>query len=189
MLDAIYRKHCAGNTAISAHLPRLRELATGLDAVVEFGVKRGASSSALLLGARRVISYDIDETPEARALQAAVGERWDYRIGDSREAKFDSAEMLFVDSLHSYEQVQAELRHADKVTRYLVFHDVTTFGEIGALGETGRTSWTYVPGRGSVPPGHYGIRPAIDELMIRDGSWRIVERRVESHGLLVLERR
>jgi hypothetical protein len=95
---------------------------------------------------------------------------------------------MFVDSLHTYEQVRAEAVHADRARRYLVFHDVSTFGEVGAVGETGRQSWTYVAGRGSVPMQHRGIRPAIDELMIRDPSWRIIERRVESHGLLVLAR-
>jgi hypothetical protein len=160
----------------------------GLDTVVEFGVKRGASSSALLLGAKRVISFDVIPTSEARALKEIAGERWDYRIEDSRGADIPDCDMMFVDSLHTYEQVRAELAHADKARRYLVFHDVSTFGEVGALGETGRQSWTYVAGRGSVPVGHWGIRPAIDELMIRDPSWRIVERRVESHGLLVLAR-
>jgi len=188
MLEEIYRRHVAANTAISAHLPRLRALAEGCDVAVEFGVKRGASSSALLLGAKRVISYDIAATSEARELKRLVP-AWDYRIGDSREADVPECQLCFVDSLHTFDQVDAELGHADKVSRYLVFHDVTTFGEVGAMGETGRQSWTYVAGRGSVPPEHRGIRPAIDELMIRDPSWRIVERRVESHGLLVLERR
>jgi hypothetical protein len=40
-----------------------------------------------------------------------------------------------------------------------------------------------------VPLTALGIRPAIDDLMIRDPSWRIVARYTDSHGLLVLERR
>lgn len=188
-LEALYQRHCAAGTAISAHLPRLRELAEGLELVVEFGVKRGASSCALLLGAKRVVSYDIEATPDARRLEALVGDCWDYRIEDSRTANVPPAEMAFVDSLHTFAQVEAELKHADKISRYLVLHDVATFGEIGALAETGRHSWAYQYGRGSVPREHWGIRPAVDFLMIRDPSWHIIERRVESHGLLVLERR
>jgi len=189
MLEEIYRRHVAANTAISAHLPRLRALAEGCDVAVEFGVKRGASSSALLLGAKHVVSYDIAATPEARELKRVAGERWDYRIADSRDADVPECSLCFVDSLHTYAQVRDELKHADKVSKCLVFHDVATFGEIGALAETGRQSWTYVPGRGSVPDEHRGIRPAIDELCIRDPSWRIVARYTDSHGLLVLERR
>lgn len=187
-LQEIYDRHCAAGTAISTHLPRLRELATGLDTVVEFGVKRGGSSSALLLGAKQVISYDVAVTPEARDLKRLVGERWDYRIGDSRAADFDAAEMLFVDSQHDYDQVSAELAHADKVTRYIVGHDTITFGSVGAKGESGDHAWQYRRGQ-SVPREALGIRVSYDELMIRDPSWRIVSHDWRSHGLLVLERR
>jgi hypothetical protein len=96
--------------------------------------------------------------------------------------------MLFVDSLHTFAQCDAELRrHADSVRKLLVFHDTITFGSIGAAGETGKHSWIYTPGE-SVPQQHLGIRPAIDNLMIRDHSWKIVGHHTESHGLLVLER-
>lgn len=187
-LEALYLQHCNAGTAISAHLPRLRALSEHCEVAVEFGVKRAASSTALLLGADRVVSYDVIETQEARELKQLVGDRWDYRIESSRTADVPECDLLFVDSLHTFEQVRAELAHAGKVRHLLVFHDVSTFGEVGAMGETGRQSWTYVAGKGSVPPGHYGIRPAIDELMIADPAWKIIERRVDSHGLLVLER-
>lgn len=185
----IYAAHCRTSTAISPHLPRLRELAEGCEVAVEFGVKRGASSSALLMGAKTVVSYDVEPTKEARELEAVAGERWSYRIQDTRTADIPAPDFLFVDSLHTYAQVQAELEaHADKVRSVLVFHDVTTFGEVSAVGETGRQAWQYVPGGGSCPIQHIGIRPAIDALMIRDPSWRIAARYTDSHGLLVLRR-
>lgn len=187
-LESIYRRHCDANTAISAHLPRLRELAEGCDLAVEFGVKRGASSSALLLGAQRVISYDIALTPEARDLKHVAGDRWDYRIGDSKQAEFDVADLLFIDSQHDYAQVSAELQHAHKITRYICGHDTVTFGSFGAKGETGDHAWQYRRGL-SVPMDCLGIRCAYDDLQIRDPSWRIKAHYPDSHGLLVLERR
>jgi hypothetical protein len=173
---------------MTAHLPRVRALADGLAIAVEFGVKRGASSAALLLGATRVVSYDIVETPQARVLQRLAGSRWEYRLEDSRTAAIPACDLLLVDSLHTYAQVQSELcQHAAKVRRWLVFHDTITFGSIGAHGETGQHLWRYVQGQ-SVPMAAMGIRPAIDELMIRDPSWMIRAHHVDSHGLLVLER-
>ncbi|HET9270558.1 MAG TPA: hypothetical protein VFO31_20415 [Vicinamibacterales bacterium] len=187
-LQAHYAAACAKPTAIQPHLPRLRDLAAGCDLVVEFGVKKAASSSALLLGAERVISYDLVPTPEARLLHAATRDRWDYRIGDSRYAPVTDCELLFVDSLHTYEQCRDELaRHADAVSQFLVFHDTITFGSIGAQGESGQHRWIYTPGT-PCPAAALGIRPAIDELMIRDPSWRIRAHYTDSHGLLVLER-
>jgi len=189
-ISRLYDKHYAAGTAISPHLPRLRALSAGLTTAVEFGVKRGASSTALLLGAQNVISYDIKATPEARELELLAGEAWKYRLHDSVTAvDVPFNELLFIDSQHDYKTCKAELdAHADKALGYLVFHDVTTFGEVAADGETGRHRWTYQPGQ-SCPPSHWGIRPAIDALMVRDPSWRIAARYVDSHGLLVLERR
>lgn len=188
-IEELYAEHCAGPTAMAAHLPRLRQLATSLPLAVEFGVKKGGSSSALILGAEHVISYDLVATSRARSLERAAGEWWEYRLEDSRTAHFPDCDLLFVDSLHTYAQCRAELEaHADSVKRYLVFHDVITFGVVGVDPETGRHLWEYA-GNGSVPPEALGVRPAIDELMIRDPSWRITESHVHSHGLLVLERR
>lgn len=186
-IEGLYEHYCGCGWAMSPHLPRLRALAEGLDLAVEFGVKRGASSTALLLGANRVMSFDIVETPQARALQQLAGDRWTYRIEDSRKAVVPWCDLLFLDSLHTYDQVRAELhRHAGMVRRYLVFHDTITFGSIGAKGESGDQLWTYQRGV-SVPREALGIRPAIDELLIRDPSWRIAAHYTDSHGLLVLE--
>lgn len=189
-IESIYARHCATQTAITPHLPRLRALAEGLDLAVEFGVKRGASSSALLMGAKRVLSFDVVETREARELQAVAGERWEYRIEDSRAAAVPACGLLFVDSLHDYPQCKAELdAHGMKATRYLVFHDVLTFGAVGADGETGRHKWAYVAGKGSVPSECLGVRPAIDDFQIAHPEWHLAAVYHDSHGLLVLERR
>ncbi len=187
-VEHLYQAACKGASAIAAHLPRLRELGRGH--VVEFGVKRGYSSSAFLLSAAdRVTSYDIVSTPDAIALKRLMPS-WDYRVESTLTAVIPPCDVLFIDSLHTYAQVAAELTlHADKARHLLIFHDVTTFGEVGAVGETGKQAWTYRPGIGSVPKAYQGIRPAIDALMVRDHSWMIKARYVDSHGLLVLERR
>lgn len=188
LLEFYERELARPERAITAHLPRLRDLARRCAYVVEFGVKRGASSSALLLGAAHVTSYDLVPTKQARELKRIVGERWDYRIEDTRTAMVPFCDLMFFDSLHTYEQMQIELeRHAHRSLRYLVFHDVSTFGEVGADGESGRQAWTYVVGQ-SVPLQHLGIRPAIDQFQIAHPEWRIAERYVDSHGLLVLRK-
>lgn len=188
-VEAIYKRHCEAPTAIAPHLPRLRALAEEVESAVEFGVKRGASSSALLMGASRVTSYDVVATEEARALQAVAGDRWSYRIEDSRRAEVPLCDLLFIDSLHDYPQCKAELMaHGNKAHQYLIFHDTQTFGAVGADGETGKHKWTYVPGKGSVPMDCLGIRHAIDEFMIANPHWRIAAAYPDSHGLLVLAR-
>lgn len=189
-VEAFYRDQLTQPRAITAHLPRLLDLASLCDTVVEFGVKKGASSSALILGAReKVSSWDIFATSAAMVLKRLAGAKWDYTIDDSRLAQFTQCDLLFIDSLHTYDHLSYELlAHAHKAKRFLVFHDTITFGSIGANGETGRWSWEPVLGQ-SVPSQHLGIRPAIDNLMMQDRSWAIRDHFTDSHGLLVLERR
>lgn len=190
-VEAFYQRELQHpERAITAHLPRLRALAADCQTAVEFGVKRGASSSALILGATQsVVSYDLVPTKEAMLLRSLAGSRWAYHIEDSRYSERIPSDLTFFDSLHTYAQLTAELERRGPLTRrYLVFHDVGTFGEIGAAGETGKHSWTYVPGQ-SCPLEHLGIRPAIDAYMAADPTWRIRARYTDSHGLLVLERR
>jgi methyltransferase family protein len=189
-IEELYAHACARHTAIAAHLPRLRRFADGCDLAVEFGVKKGASTTALLLGAQHVLSVDLVKHAELRTLRSCVGDdRWLFLQGDTREIDIPECDLLFVDADHSYASVRAELeRHASRVRRWLIFHDTITFGSVAASGETGRHSWVQqTPGQ-SVPLEHLGIRPAIDELMIRDDSWRIYMHYTDSHGLLVLRR-
>lgn len=190
LLEAFYQRELLRtDRAVTAHLPRLRELAQQCRTIVEFGVKRGASTSAFLLSPASVISYDIVPTQQARQLQALAKTQWVYLIENTLTAWIPPCDLLFVDSLHTYGQCAAELqRHASQVRRFLVFHDTITFGSIGADGETGRWSWTPVHGQ-SVPKEHLGIRPAIDEFMADHPDWFIRKHYADSHGLLILERR
>lgn len=171
---------------VGPHLPRLRALATGLPLCVEFGVRRGGSSSALLLGADHVISYDITPLPEAKALQQLAGSRWDYRIASSLDVEIPPCDLLFIDSKHTFLHCQAELdRHAYKATRYLVFHDSIWRGSWGEgtkdMNETRQKD-------DKKRLAALGIRPAIDNLMIRDRTWFLAAHYTDACGLLVLER-
>ncbi len=188
-LETLYQQHCQSRRHSTApHLPRLREYATGCDLAIEFGTRHGASASALLLGATRVISYDLARSNHLPALARAAGARWTFRQQNTLEAPVTPCDLLFCDSRHTYAHLAAELtRHAAAVSRWLIFHDTMTFGTIGADGESGVPSFQLRRG-GAIPREHYGIRLAVDELQIRDSSWCVAAHYPESHGLLVLER-
>lgn len=175
-------------TAITPHLQTIRHYASKCEVACEFGVKKGFSSSALLMGASVVHSWDIVPTREAQHLQQ-ITPRWNYHIADSRWGVVDTCDLLLVDSLHTYTQVKEELATVkSRVRKYLLFHDVSTFGCVGADGESGRQSWTYQVGV-SVPEEHLGIMPAILEFMADEPQWDVLEVNPFSHGLLVLKRR
>jgi hypothetical protein len=185
-LLAIFQKHKGDGNAMAEHLETLRMLASECDIAVEFGVQRGASTTALLLGAKKVISYDIKPTRQAQHLAEMWPHRLDYRIQSSLEADIPECDLIFFDSIHTYSQLSQELKHASKCRRWLVFHDTLTFGSIGG-GLGGGQLWSYQTGV-SCPLEFLGIRPAIDEFMIANPHWRMIKSTPRGHGLLVLER-
>lgn len=188
-IEDLFRSHCEQEGSTNPHLHELRNLAADCDVVVELGTKHGRSASAFLAANCEVWSIDLVESARARRLEELAGGRFHFIVGDSRNVVIPECDLLFVDSLHTHAQVAAELEvHAGSVRRRLVFHDTITFGSVGADGETGQPSWFPMKTGDSVPPEHLGIRPAIDDLMIRDRSWSIAAHHVHSHGLLVLER-
>lgn len=187
-MEALYQERSSAPDQMSFHMGRLRELASECETAVEFGVRRANSSVALLLGVKRQLtSYDI-EWPQRYAhlisrIEAAAGPKWLKIPRDSREAEFQETDLLFIDSLHTYDQVAAELRHADRVRKFLVFHDSISHGSIGQDPVKRKDATTWVPN-----PEVMGIRPAIDHFMIAHRDWRIRDHFTDHSGLLVLER-
>jgi hypothetical protein len=121
------------------HLPRLRRVARGN--VLELGVRGGNSTTALLAGLeeRRGMLWSVDVDASCAALFDGHPQ-WRFVHSDSRDATTIDAQgapaqldILFVDTIHTYEQVRAELETwGDRVRRggLILFHDTDSFPEI-----------------------------------------------------------
>jgi hypothetical protein len=153
---------------ISEHVPTLRRYASMCESVLEFGVRAGASTSALVAGCRNVTSYDIDE-PTAAHLRVLKKHGWTFHKQSSLDAEPREVDMLFIDSLHEGEHLWLELvRHESRVRKWIVMHDTETFGVRGDCGGE-------------------GLKVAIRRLIDR-GDWRQAEHFTNNNGLTVLER-
>lgn len=177
--------------ATSRHLKYLQSAAKAVCTVVELGVKRGTSSSALCWCRERLISYDIKVTPQARRLQQLVGPKWDLREENTLHVRPEGVpehDILFIDSLHTYDQVSGELAiFAPKTKEAIIFHDTITFATKGADGESG--FYLRQPeNRADFDSGSHGIRLAIDEFMIGNPKWTIFRHAPFGHGLLTLRK-
>jgi predicted O-methyltransferase YrrM len=176
-------KRCKeARVATGLHLDYLRELAGSVMNVVELGVNRGASTVALALGCQGgLTSYEYNPTKYTRKLKRMLGPEWKLRIKDTRTVQPDEAPeccLLFVDSLHTHDQVAKELAiFAPKTRRYIVFHDTVTFGQYGADGETGKVDQSVK-----------GIMSAIMEFVQVNPEWQLVRHVLYGHGLLTLEK-
>jgi hypothetical protein len=85
----------------------------------------------------------------------------------------DETDILFIDTLHDEGQVRKELElHASKVKKWIMFHDVISFGHSEESGnKVGR-----------------GLHPAITDFMAAHKEWTEEAYFPFSHGLLVLRR-
>lgn len=169
---------------ISAHLPMLELLASRCGHVTEFGTRTAYSTTAFLAGLlrsktaeRKLICYDIVRTQQVDELMSAIfveenPPQFEFRLGSTVDPnlKIEKTDLLFIDTLHSYQQVKNELKQATQVNRYIVFHD--TF-----------TDWDE-----SLDCGGVGIGPAITEFLELNTQWQMVYRVEFNHGLIVLEK-
>jgi hypothetical protein len=149
----------------------LYELAKECRHVTEFGTRTGVSATAFLHARPgRLVCYDRVRFPQVDVLaRAAEGTEFVFRQEDVLRADIEPTDLLFIDTLHDYEQLKEELRlHAGKVRKYVVLHDTTTFG---ARGET---------------PGRQGLWAAVEEFLAQ-GTFRLKARYENNNGLTVLE--
>ncbi len=130
-----YEELCNTESDINQHLPILREYADKCESVVEMGVRGCVSLFAFLSSSsKKVTAIDILNvwTPEVDKLT--------FICADDLEIDIEPTDMLFIDTIHSYDQLIKELnKHAGNVVKYIAMHDTarTTFGVNGENGGQG----------------------------------------------------
>lgn len=178
-IEEDYLRRVVTPSDINEHLGTLRTLARQTCGdVAEFGVRTGNSTIALLAGIEdrpeggTLHSYDLNPaqlTPPDRTRA-----KWNFTQADtSKLAAIPYVDLLFIDTLHTYEQVKAELQHARRVNRYLAFHDTTLCGWQDEHFGTGG-----------------GINRAIFEFLLspQGRHWSVCHHNPANNGLTVLER-
>lgn len=174
-LEREFTYHSNRGGDISEHLGRLRELASGLDYITELGTRGADGSTVAFLAAqpKRLWCYDIAPAPNLQRFGNPVG-RTELRFTqvDVLTVTLEETDLLFIDTLHTYTQLSAELwLHSEKARRFIVLHDTTTFGHRDEVG------------------GGPGLWPAVEEFVERArGVWRVAERYEHNNGLTILTR-
>lgn len=159
---------------IIEHLDYLTELAKGCEHVTEMGFRVGTSFSAFLAAnPKKLVTYDIvipDGLPEM--FQAIRGDtELEFHQKSTLEVEIEPTDLLFVDTLHVYQQLKKELAlHGNKARKYLAFHDTVSYGE---------------QGEDKTKP---GLLAAIKEFLVSNSGWIIKDHRQNNNGLMVLER-
>lgn len=163
---------------IFEHMPTLTKYSLECDHITEFGTRRGSSTIAFLMGNRtNFISYDLYPTDEVyKLIELSKNENvnFNFKIQDVVHDDFviDETDLLFIDTLHTYEQLKKELKmHCDKVKKYIIMHDTYIFKHSGENGDKNK-----------------GLKDAIDEFLENNDKWEIKEEFINNNGLTILKR-
>lgn len=163
-----------GHADMRPHMRQLRELAAECKVAVEFGTRSGNSTAAILAGladnnGEILHSYDI--APKQCDFTETGGVLWKFEQADTAKLPvIPPCDLLFVDTLHTADQVYAELHHARSVRKLIVFHDVNMFGWRGEQNGD-------------------GILPAIFSFMADCPEWQVNAYYPSEWGMLALRRR
>lgn len=175
--DRCYGKGGSKHLDIVHHMGTLALLAAQSSRVAEFGVRTGNSTVALLYGLNnrmgtKLFSFDIaDHSLDFDPHTVFPNVEWRFTKGDTKElANMPTVDLLFIDTLHTYEQVTAELKYAGAVNRWIAFHDTVLNRTVGEGGGE-------------------GIWKAITEFLAKNQDWRMLCHFTNCNGLTIIERK
>ncbi len=172
-IEEKYQDLCLKPSDIYQHLPTLKKYASQSDFIVELGTRAIVSTWALLAGKpKQMVSVDITHPKDYGAdiwevydATNAEGIDFEFILKSSLEIELPQHDFLFIDTLHTHDQLIAELeRHCDKVHKFIAMHDTNLAGD----------------------PDH--MREAITEFLDKHSEWVIAEYFENNNGLTALKR-
>lgn len=172
MIEEKYTQLCNTPSDIYQHLPTLKRYAEQSESIVELGVRGIVSTWALLSGKpKHMISVDI-ETPNTyggdiwEVYDACNAEQIDFEFVQKSSLEIDLPphDFLFIDTLHNYDQLTAELeKHSGSTQKFIAMHD------------------THIP---DLPE----MMQAVQDFLAKHSEWEIAEDRVTNNGMTFLKR-
>lgn len=119
-------------TDIVEHLQTLSDISAKCQHITEMGVRHVVSTWCFVAGipkGGKVVSIDIVPAPQGELDRVAdfcnrKGIDFKFVLGDTTQIEIEETDLLFIDTLHTGEQLEKELAlHASKAKKFIVFHD------------------------------------------------------------------
>jgi hypothetical protein len=128
-----YNQHKNTHSDINQHLETLYNLGKECSHITEMGVRWVSSTWPLVYSnPKKMISYDILKNPNITEVINLCNEysiNYSFEEKDVLQLEIEPTELLFIDTLHTYNQLIKELEiHSNKVSKYIVLHDTEHFG-------------------------------------------------------------
>jgi hypothetical protein len=202
--DLIYEQFCTGNVSpdllykrgiidIYEHLKTLQYYSSQCSHVTEMGTRFAISTIAFIMGRPKKfisidLNYDFFKPYESgiRNLAEEKGVEFVFRNDDVLKIDIEETDCLFIDTLHTYEQLTKELnKHANKVKKWIILHDTVTFGFKNEEYYTNANISSELDKNAEKT----GLFPAVLDFIEKNSqSWIIKQHFTKNNGLTVLER-
>ena len=183
-----YYKACYKPSDMHEHMPNLRMYADECETVTEMGVRGIVSTYAFMISkCKKLTSIDIvnpsvhgSNIQDIYDIAKIIGKDFTFIQGDTTKIEIEPTDLLFIDTLHAYDQLKKELElHANKAKKYIILHDTVTFGQFGHTVEE----------PGMLFPHIRGLNYAIQEFMeAHRNEWAYDRIYYNCNGLTVLKR-
>lgn len=186
-----YNRLCNIPSDINEHLPTLKRYASECQSVTEMGVRFACSTWAFIEARPKKITcidirYDFFEPSEkwVKKMCEFYNIEFIWKTDDSLKIEIEQTDLLFIDTLHTFNQLSKELeKHHKFVSKYIILHDTTTFGHID---ESIYGHASNIVKSESVSS--TGLRPALNNFLTKYSEWKIKEDFTNNNGLTVIER-
>ncbi len=176
---------------INEHLEILMEYAGKCDHVTEMGVRDCVATWAFMMAHPKVYIgvdlYESSEIQKIKPLAEAIRIDFNFLKSDTLSIEIEETDFLFIDTYHTASQLEKELTlHANKVRKFIAFHDVESFGEVGEAPYTLSREGAMTT-QENVACGK-GLNYAINPFLEAHPEWKEVYRTDKNNGLLIIGR-
>jgi hypothetical protein len=170
--DVYFNERKISGVDIKEHLDTLFEYAKQSDSIVELGVRYAVSTWAFILGEPKKLTcvdivpishYSGNDNILNHVENACKDLNIDFEfiVADDLEIELEPCDLLFIDTLHTYNQLTKELNlHGDKAKKWIIMHD-TNMEE---------------------------LKFSIDGFLSRNECWEVERVYTNNNGLTILRR-
>ena len=184
-----YNQHKNTYSDINEHLETLYNLGKECSHITEMGVRWVSSTWPLVYSnPKKMISYDILKNPNITEVINLCNEysiNYSFEEKDVLQLEIEPTELLFIDTLHTYNQLIKELEiHSNKVLKYIVLHDTEHFGRVDEVVYQHASNVIK-----EAPSTKAGLMTAVEDFLLTElgQSWELFRVYKNNNGLTVLK--
>lgn len=174
---------------INEHIPTIVRYGKECEHITEVGMRYMVSIWGWLYSKpKKLVAIDIENPSKwGRDINELIDTaehhnvEFEFRQANILDIEIEETDLLFIDTWHSYKQLNQELKlHSHKVRKYICFHDTTSF-------ETHDEPVTSYGLEGD--PIKKGIWLAIEEFLSENPEWQLKERFRNNNGFTIIEKK